>query len=30
VLENGKVRLADDAGRLLENPEVKKSYLGIG
>ena len=29
VLENGRVRLTDDAGKLLENAEVRKSYLGV-
>ncbi len=29
VLETGKVALADDAKRLKENPQVKKTYLGV-
>ena len=29
VLENGKIVLTDDAGALLENPHVRKAYLGI-
>ena len=29
VLENGRVRLTDDARKLLENAEVRKSYLGV-
>lgn len=29
VLENGKIVLSDDADALLENPHVRKAYLGI-
>ncbi len=29
VLENGEITLADQADRLLVNPEVQKAYLGI-
>jgi branched-chain amino acid transport system ATP-binding protein len=29
VLENGRITLADSARRLLENPEVRKAYLGM-
>ncbi|MFP4180923.1 MAG: ABC transporter ATP-binding protein [Spirochaetaceae bacterium] len=29
VVANGKVEMADDADILLENPEIKKAYLGI-
>jgi branched-chain amino acid transport system ATP-binding protein len=29
VLENGRVTITDAARRLLENPEVKKAYLGM-
>lgn len=29
VVANGKVEMADDANILLENPEIKKAYLGI-
>ncbi|MEX1235984.1 MAG: ABC transporter ATP-binding protein [Roseovarius sp.] len=29
VLENGEIVLSDDAGALLENPHVRKAYLGI-
>ncbi len=29
VLENGRIALSGDAKELLNNPEVKKSYLGI-
>jgi branched-chain amino acid transport system ATP-binding protein len=28
VLQSGKIILADEAGRLLENPDVKRAYLG--
>ena len=28
VMESGRVILADSSGKLLENPEVKKAYLG--
>lgn len=28
VLENGKIALTDDAGKLLESDRVKKAYLG--
>ena len=28
VLETGKVALADDAKKLAQNPEVRKTYLG--
>ena len=28
VLETGKIALADDAKKLRENPEVRKTYLG--
>lgn len=29
VMENGRITLYDDAGRLLHNEEVKRAYLGI-
>ncbi len=29
VLENGRVVLADDAPRLLENPAIRETYLGV-
>jgi branched-chain amino acid transport system ATP-binding protein len=29
VLETGKIALADDAKKLKENPDVKKTYLGV-
>jgi len=29
VLENGEIVLTDDADALLENPHVRKAYLGI-
>jgi len=29
VMENGRITLADDADRLLQNEDVKKAYLGI-
>ena len=28
VLETGTIKLSDEAGRLLENDEVKAAYLG--
>jgi branched-chain amino acid transport system ATP-binding protein len=28
VLETGKVALADDAKQLMQNPQVRKTYLG--
>jgi branched-chain amino acid transport system ATP-binding protein len=30
VLETGEIVLADDAKRLLEDPQVKAAYLGAG
>lgn len=29
VMENGAIKLADSAGKLLQNEEVRKAYLGI-
>ena len=29
VIENGRIALAGKSGDLLNNPEVKKSYMGI-
>ena len=28
VLETGKIIMEDDAGKLLNNPEIRKAYLG--
>lgn len=28
VLETGKIMMEDDAGNLLDNPEIRKAYLG--
>ncbi len=29
VLEGGRVRVSDDSARLMENPDIKRAYLGI-